>query len=206
MSSAVLSTNVLVLNKHYAALRVVNVKRAFSLLWRELAEVVSVEDNQFLSYDFESWREVSELKRVFEPDKHDWIRTVRFEIAVPKIVRLLLYDRLPKQDVKFNRRNIFARDQNRCQYCGVRFSTNELSIDHVVPRSREGATVWENVVCACLRCNVRKGGRTPKEANMRLITPPIKPRRNPAVSLGLPPKYTSWSHFLDHAYWDVELR
>ena len=104
---------------------------------------------------------------------------MRFELAVPRIIRLLFYDRLPRQAVKFNRRNIFARDRNRCQYCGKRFPTSELSLDHVVPRSRGGEATWENIVCCCVKCNVRKGGRTPEEAGMKLITEPVKPKRSP---------------------------
>jgi len=189
------------------AVRVVNAKRAFSLLYRRLAEVVHIEDGQYLSYDFESWREVSELKRHFEPDGFDWVRTVQFEIAVPRIIRLLFYDRLPRTDVKFNRRNIFARDGNRCQYCGRRFPTHELSIDHVIPRSRGGKSTWDNVVCCCLECNVKKGGRTPEEAGMKLIAKPTKPKRSPIIGLKLTDKrYASWKQFLDFAYWDVELQ
>ena len=204
---SVLNNNVLVLKNHYAAVRVVNVRRAFSLLLRQLAEVVHVESDEFLSYDFEGWCDVSEFKRRFEPDGHDWLRTVQLEIAVPRIIRLLFYDRLPRQQVKFNRRNIFARDQSRCQYCGKRFATTELSLDHVVPRSRGGTSTWENVVCCCIQCNVRKGGRTPKEAHMKLIVPPQRPRRSPVLRIKLSEgRYASWKHFLDHAYWNVELK
>ena len=128
--SPALSESVLVLNRLYMAVRVVNVRRAMSLLYRNLAEVISVEDGEHLAYDFNDWVEVSEARSLFEPDKHDWIRTVRFQIAVPRIVRLLGYDKLPRVRVKFNRRNIYARDQSRCQYCGVRYSPSELSIDH----------------------------------------------------------------------------
>jgi 5-methylcytosine-specific restriction endonuclease McrA len=205
--SSALHCNVLVLNKHYMAIRVVNVRRAISLLFRDLAEVVHVEDGQYLSYDFDTWREVSELKSRFEPSEHDWLRTVRFQIAVPRIIRLVLYDRLPKQEVKFNRRNLYARDGNRCQYCGRRFPTSELSLDHVTPRSLGGSNSWDNVVCCCLECNVKKGGRTPEGANMHLITRPRKPRRNPVINVSLSSsKYRSWKQFLDHAYWSVELK
>ena len=129
------------------------------------------------------------------------------EIAVPRIIRLLFYDRLPKQTVKFNRRNIFARDRNRCQYCGKRFPTSELTLDHIVPRSRGGTMTWVNLVCACVRCNVRKGGRLPREAGLRLITEPIQPKRSPVITLRLTSdRYASWKQFLNAAYWNVELR
>jgi 5-methylcytosine-specific restriction endonuclease McrA len=202
-----LDCNVLVLNKHYMAIRIVGARRAFSLLFRDLAEVVSLEQGKYSNYNFQSWCEVSQFKRNFEPDGHDWVSTVNFYIAVPRIIRLLFYDRLPRTDVKFNRRNIFARDKNRCQYCGKRYRTSELSLDHVIPRSVGGKAVWENIVCACAECNVKKGGRTPKEAGMTLIQKPVKPRHNPLVHIHLgQQRYRSWQQFLDHAYWSVELK
>jgi len=202
-----LDCNVLVLNRHYMAIRIVGARRAFSLLCRELAEVVSLEKGSYSNYDFESWCELSQLRREFEPDGHDWVSTVNFHIAVPRIIRLLFYDRLPRTEVKFNRRNIFARDKNGCQYCGKRFPTSELSLDHVVPRSMGGAATWTNIVCACAKCNVRKGGRTPKQAGMKLIQKPVKPKHNPLVHIHLGhERYHSWKQFLDHAYWSVELK
>jgi len=202
-----LDCNVLVLNKHYMAIRIVGAKRAFSLLFRELAEVVSLEEGRYSNYDFQSWCEVSQFRRQFEPDGHDWVSTVNFYIAVPRIIRLLFYDRLPRTDVKFNRRNIFARDKSRCQYCGRRQPTSELSLDHVIPRSMGGKSMWENVVCSCAECNIKKGGRTPKEARMTLIQKPIKPKHNPLVHVHLGhERYHSWKQFLDHAYWSVELK
>ena len=203
-----LSASVLVLNRFYMAVHVINVRRAFTLLFRELAEVVHLEqEGQFANYNFHSWREVSELKAAFKEPHQDWIRAVNFEIQVPRVIRLLAYDRLPKQVVRFNRRNIFARDGNKCQYCGRRFPTSELSLDHVVPRSRGGDTTWENIVCSCVKCNVRKGGRTPQEAHMHLIKQPVKPKRSPMLSLKLGnPKYESWKTFLDSAYWSVDLK
>jgi len=195
------------------ALRVVSARRAFSLLCKRdrqdkpVAEVLSVEDGRYTSYDFADWTELSAFKHEFEAHKYDWVRTVRFEVAVPRIIRVLTFARLPRQGVKFNRRNIFARDANTCQYCGRRFSTSRLSLDHVLPRSQGGGASWENIVCACTSCNVRKGGRTPAQARMKLIRPPVRPKRNPAVSITLSDeRYASWRQFLDAAYWDVELR
>ena len=206
-ASDALSASVLVLNRLYLAVHVVNVRRAFTLLFRELAEVVHVEEGQYANYDFASWREISELKAAFKEPHEDWIRAVNFEIQAPRVIRLLGYDRLPKQAVRFNRRNVFARDANRCQYCGRRFPSSELSLDHVLPRSRGGETTWENIVCSCVKCNVKKGGRTPQEANMHLIRPCVRPKRSPLVSIKLGnPKYQSWKSFLDNAYWSVDLK
>jgi len=206
-SPSALDTSVLVLNRLFMAVRVVRARHAFVLLWKQIAEVVSVEDETFSTYDFSSWTEVSQYRRQFEPELHEWVKTVRFEIAVPRVIRLLTYDRLPKTRVRLNRRNLFARDTNRCQYCGRKFRSSELSIDHVMPRSRGGRTLWTNVVCACLKCNVRKGGRTPDEAGMRLVQPPKQPRFSPVITLHAgSEKYRSWKQFLDTAYWHVELR
>jgi 5-methylcytosine-specific restriction endonuclease McrA len=203
-----LEASVLVLNKMFMAVHVISVKRAFCLLCKELAEVVSLEDGQFATYDFDTWRELSEYRRLnFRQAEDDWIRTVTAEIQVPRVIRLFSYDKLPKQTVKFNRRNIFARDHNQCQYCGKKFPTSELSLDHVVPRSQGGGSTWENIVCACVKCNVRKGGRTPKQAHLHLIRKPEKPKRSPVLNLKLTQKkYQSWQAFLDNAYWDVELK
>jgi 5-methylcytosine-specific restriction endonuclease McrA len=202
-----LSASVLLLNRLYMAVRVVTARRALTLLYRDLAEVVSVTDGEYLAYDFDDWVEVSQAKHRFQPEQYDWVRTVRFQIAVPKIIRLLGYDKLPSAGVKLNRRNLFARDQNRCQYCGRRYPTSELSLDHVIPRSQGGDNSWQNIVCACIHCNAKKGGRTPQQAHMRLVAPPSKPRRSPVLTIKLSDsKYASWKQFLDFAYWNVELR
>jgi 5-methylcytosine-specific restriction endonuclease McrA len=211
-TSPALSANVLVLNKYYQAIRVVNVRRAFGLLAKDLAEVLHIETDTagsaiWQNMDLSEWTELSALKREFEPDGFDWIHTVRMAVAVPRIIRLLGYDKLPRQEVKFNRRNIFARDSNRCQYCGKKFSTIDLSLDHVIPRSQAGKTTWDNIVCCCVKCNVKKGGRTPEQAHMKLLSKPVKPKRSPAISFKLTDeRYHSWKQFLDEAYWTVELK
>ena len=120
-SASALDTSVLVLNRLFMAVRVVRARHAFVLLWKQTAEVVSVEDESYATYDFSSWAEISQLRRKFEPDGHEWVRTVRFDIAVPRVIRLLSYDRLPKTRVRLSRRNLFARDANRCQSCGKKF-------------------------------------------------------------------------------------
>src|SRR6185295_17542469 len=206
--NSALDASFLVLNKLFMAIHIISVRRALCLLCKELAEVVSLEDGGFATYDFATWREVSEFRaRNFRQEDDDWVRTISAEIQVPRVIRLVDYDRLPKQTVKFNRRNIFARDNNQCQYCGKKFPTSELSLDHVQPRSQGGGSTWENIVCACVECNVRKGGRTPRQANMTLVRKPEKPKRSPLLNLKLSHrKYHSWKTFLDSAYWSVELK
>ena len=206
LSASALDARVLVLNRLYGAIRVVDARRAFTLLCKNVAEVISVENGSYINYNLASWVDAAEFQQQYEQDAHDWLKTTRIVIAVPKIIRLLGYDRFPKEQVKLNRRNIYARDSNRCQYCGKHFSTKELTLDHVVPRVQGGGNSWENLVCACVRCNARKGGRTPSEAGIRLIRPAVKPLRNPAIAVRLgSPKYQSWKAFLDEAYWTVEL-
>ena len=163
-----LNNNVLVLNKYYMAIQVTSARRAFSLLIKDFAEVVSLEGEEYSTYDFTSWIEISKMKDSFpeEVSAWDWIKTVNFDIRVPKIIRLLFYDKLPRQSVKFNRKNIFARDENRCQYCGRKFSTSQLSLDHIVPRSRGGTSNWNNVVCCCL---------SPSNYNCKLAALPMQP-------------------------------
>jgi 5-methylcytosine-specific restriction endonuclease McrA len=202
-----LDASVLVLNKLFMAIHIISVRRAFCLLCKDFAEVVAHEDGQFTTYDFATWREVSEYRaKHFRQVDDDWVRTSTSEIQVPRVIRLLDFEKLPKQTVKFNRRNIFARDNNQCQYCGRKFPTSELSLDHVIPRSQGGQSTWENIVCACVRCNVRKGGRTPKQAHISLIRKPEKPKRSPLLNLKLTHrKYQSWKSFLETAYWSVEL-
>ncbi len=206
-AASALDASVLVLNKLYLPIQIVSARRAFALLCRAVAEVVTFEDDRFETHDFESWCELSALRSQFPDDDHDYVRTVSLEIRVPKIVRLLFYDRLPQRAVKFNRRNIYARDENRCQYCGRKFPTSELSLDHVVPRSRGGRSTWENLVCCCVECNAKKGGRLPEEAGLRLIRKPFKPKRPPLIRMTIrDKKYRSWRHFVDEAYWSVELK
>jgi hypothetical protein len=122
-----LDASVLVLNKFYMAVHVVSVRRAFCLLFKDLAEVIAIDDGRHMSFNFESWREVSETRALYREPDDDFIRTVHFEIQVPRIIRLLTCDRLPRLRVKFNRKNLFARDGNRCQYCGKKFATGGLS-------------------------------------------------------------------------------
>jgi 5-methylcytosine-specific restriction endonuclease McrA len=188
------------------AVDLTTVKRAFCLLCKAAAEVVDVSDGQFEFHGFQSWQEVSEFKREhgLTDEQTEWVSTVSYEIEVPRVIRLLCYDRYPNRAVPLNRRNLFARDENRCQYCGEKFPTPELSVDHVQPVSMGGATTWTNVVCSCTECNKRKGGRTPAQARMKLIRQPVQPQRNPQIKLKLRrKKYYTWKHFLDDAYWGV---
>ena len=204
----VLESNVLVLNSGYTAIRITSARRAFILLIREAAEVVTSDDGQFRTYDLSAWILWSELVRASNgSDGHgngheppDWVYTPRLAIAVPRVIRLLHYTGRPQREVRLTRRNIHARDSFRCHYCGKRFTTRDLTVDHIVPRSLGGRDTWDNLVSACVPCNSRKGGRTPQGANMRLRRTPTKPRTNPTVTERLQnPKYHLWRAFVDES-------
>jgi 5-methylcytosine-specific restriction endonuclease McrA len=124
-SPSALEASVLVLNKMFVAVHVISVRRAFCLLCKELAEVVAQDDGTFATYDFATWAELSAFKcaNVVRHDDEDWIKTATTEIQAPRVIRLTTYDRVPRQTVKFNRRNIFARDHSQCQYCGKKVRT-----------------------------------------------------------------------------------
>jgi 5-methylcytosine-specific restriction endonuclease McrA len=198
--SSVIQSSVLVLNRQYVAVHILNVRRAFCLLYKGVAEVISVEEDLYQTYTFDGWLEASLLRASLglNDEEAEWVRSVNFEIQVPRVIRLLKYERLPRNGVKFNRRNIFLRDENCCQYCGRRYGSQRLSLDHVLPKSRGGPTNWENIVCCCLDCNVKKGGRTPHEAGMALMRAPRKPARNPVLFQHLNSrKYRIWRTFLN---------
>ncbi len=170
--------NVLLLNITYEPLRIINWKKAVTLLLLGKVEVLE-----------EYGRE---------------IRAVSFSIRLPSVVRLLRMVKYPKSEVKFSRQNIYARDKYRCQYCGERYPSEELTYDHVIPRSRGGKTEWTNIVTCCVDCNRKKGGRTPKEAGMKLVRKPTKPTWMPAlrITIGFREVPQCWR---DYLYWNVEL-
>lgn len=191
------ASSVLVLNSLYQAVQVTGVRRAFRLFYAGRARAIT---RDFVSHDFENWCDLP-------PDAdHEVIRTPSRAIRVPKVIQLVLYDRLPNREVRFTRRNIFYRDRNRCQYCGRVFSQKELNLDHVAPISRGGTSCWANVVCACVPCNTRKGARLPSEAGMSLIRTPKRPMGHPMLRANwIGPCPEEWRTFLDEAYWNVEL-
>ena len=116
------------------------------------------------------------LKGKAESLEEDAAHSIRKNVKAPTVIRLRQFIKIPYRDIPLTRKNIFQRDHNSCQYCGQK--NKKLSIDHVLPRSRGGTDNWENVITACLPCNVIKGNRTPEEAEMPLIKKPYKPLNN----------------------------
>ena len=200
--NALLQEQVLVLNRLWQAVNVCSARRALTLLFEGQAQVVLADESgAFQTFGFHEWKDLSPT----ESDS-DCIHTVSFRIRIPRVILLLLYDRMPKKEVKFTRHNIFERDRNTCQYCGKVCERKDLNLDHVIPRDRGGPTTWENIVCSCISCNTRKANRTPIEAGLRLIRKPRKPKWRPFVQITLSlRRHESWKHFIDLAYWNVEL-
>ena len=187
---------VLVLNRLYQAVQVTGVRRGFRLFYAGRARAVGPD---FATYTFENWCDLP-------PGVDDEvIHTPRRVIRIPRVIQLVTYDRLPRREVRFTRRNIFFRDRNRCQYCGRTFPQRELNLDHVVPLSRGGTSCWDNVVCACVACNSRKGSKTPDEAGLHLRKRPVKPKWVPFSDVAPKARRESWKQFLSRAYWESEL-
>jgi 5-methylcytosine-specific restriction endonuclease McrA len=199
-AQSLLNSKVLVLNRSYLPVHVTSVKRAFALLYQGVAKAV---DERYQTFDFDSWQALSAEVH------HERLGVVGGFVRVPRVLLLTAFERMPRRHVRFSRFNIFARDGNRCQYCGRRFARSELNLDHVIPRSRGGLSTWENVVCSCHTCNRRKGGRTPEQAQMSLIRAPFRPQWTPSTpGLFSLRSYRQWMPFLttvDAAYWNTEL-
>lgn len=142
-----MNQRVLVLNQDYSPMTVCSIQRAFVLVYLDKAELISGSNGRFL-------------------------RTVTREFPQPAVVRVLRYISIPYKDVELSRQNIFKRDGYQCQYCGT---TKDLTLDHVLPRSRKGRSSWTNLVTACKSCNSRKGDALPEEIGMDLKSNPYKP-------------------------------
>ncbi len=197
-----MSSDVLVLNRQFYAIHITSLKRALTLLYLDHAQVV---DEEYRTYSFDDWRALSDAQA---DHPSGFIRTPTFRLAIPEVITLRVFDRLPMGQVTFTRRNIYEHYGYRCCYCGRKFSTENLNLDHVVPRSREGATNWSNIVTSCIPCNLRKSNRLPEEAGMNLLITPSRPRWKGAASLVFKSNAKirqSWQRFVDNAYWNSEL-
>ena len=196
MVASVLQHPTLVLNRNWQPVNVATVERALVMLWNESARVVDPHD-----YQMYTWADWSRLApREGEP----FIQAIRMRLRVPEVVTLVTYDRLPAAAVSFSRRNIFKRDHYTCQYCGVQPGSEELTIDHVLPRAQGGTSTWDNCVLACVACNKRKADRTPEQAGLRLRKQPVRPAWKPLYA-SPNVRVASWSKFVSEAYWNVTL-
>ena len=168
----------LLLNVTYEPLRLISWQKAVTLLTLGKVEVIE-------HYDRE-------------------VHSISFAIQLPAVVRLLYLVKRRQQDVKLSRKNIYLRDKGMCQYCGTPLQPKEITYDHIVPKSQGGQTSWDNVVTCCLRCNSLKANRTPKQANMKLLSTPRKPLWHHflKITIGIKQTPESWK---DYLYWNIEI-
>jgi len=142
-----LNSRVLVLNLNYEPMSICSARRAVVLLYLEKAEIIE--------------------------RNHEFVHTVTTVIPLPSIVRLCRLVHVPRKRIQLNRKNIIKRDKHQCQYCGT--VEGSVTVDHILPKDRGGQDSWENLVCACVKCNSKKRNRTPREAGMSLLKKPRKP-------------------------------
>jgi 5-methylcytosine-specific restriction endonuclease McrA len=199
-ATAVLHRPVLALNRHWQPVQTTPAANAIALVVKGSA--VIIDPGTWEEHTLRTWADVSRARDRFADAL---IRSPRLTLVVPEVIRLTRYDRLGARTVVFSRRNLFKRDRHACQYCGARPGPAELTIDHVMPRSRGGRSEWTNCVLACLACNGRKADRTPAEAGLSLRRAPRKPSWTALDPLPAARRPLSWERFLSKAYWEVEL-
>lgn len=208
--SSVLNNDVLVLNRFWIATGICNLKRAITLCWKQHPEETTTDGRKIIvpyaqivdallphypTYTWEEW----ELQPI--PDGEPSIRGSRCAYRIPNVIVLTKYDRLPwRQRVNFSKHNMYKRDAHQCQYCSKYIGGKELSCDHIIPKSQGGLSTWGNCVTACVECNTRKAGRTPDQANMKLLRWPTKPKYS--FFKHEIKKVPAWGKFVHDVYWD----
>lgn len=184
----ILNENVLVLNKNWIAIEVITVKQAIMLMCKHRAKAICTET--YLMYDIDAWLETQ------PPSVEHFVKTPSIDFPAPTVILLNSYGDLYQAKVKFSSMSIYRRDRFTCQYCGKRKKKDDLSIDHILPKSRNGKNTWENCVTACFKCNNTKSNRTPKEAGLELKNPPQKPHWSPVDSVPAHRIPKSWQSLL----------
>ncbi|MEM9190070.1 MAG: HNH endonuclease [Myxococcota bacterium] len=183
-----LKAPVLVLNRYYQPVRVTTARQAFELLFMGRAVAL---DDVYQSHDFGQWCEL---------DVHEGcscIGTTRGALRVPRLVVLATHSKTRRANARLTRDNVFRRDDYTCQYCGRRPGKRQLSLDHVVPKSRGGPARWDNLVTACADCNRRKGHKLPAECGMHPRNSPAEPRWSVVVCGDFDTRFAEWEPFLE---------
>jgi 5-methylcytosine-specific restriction endonuclease McrA len=196
----VLQRPTLVLNRRWTPIRTTPVQDAIGLVAKGTAFII--EPESFETHDLASWNDVSRARLRFGDLA---IRSPRLVLVPPEVILLTTYDGQGGRAVVFSRKNLFKRDRYTCQYCGIQPGPEELTVDHVVPRSRGGVSSWENCVLACVECNKVKADRSPEKAGLKLRRSPKKPTWKALVQVPARDRRESWDKFLSRAYWEIEL-
>lgn len=192
-------SDVLVLNKSWQPVKVINVWDAICKVYQEKAFFL---DDDYVMHDWESW--VNTWQGAGKAAR-EMIHGASCSIAKPTVIVLKNYNGYIFKRPKMSRRNIYLRDDNTCQYCGVKHETKKLNIDHVKPKAHGGKTTWTNVVVSCIKCNSKKGARTPEQAGMKLRRIPKAPSWSDINVEVLRKNYTSWKDLVGDMYWNVAL-
>lgn len=201
-AAAVLEEQVLVLNKRWLPLRTVSVQDAIGLVAKGSAFIL--EPGTYAQHHLISWNDVSRAKASLGDGAV--IRSSYLTLVPPEVIILSKYEKQGASSVVFSRRNLFKRDRYTCQYCGKQpRDHSELTMDHLIPRSKGGKSVWDNVVLACVDCNKKKADKTPEDAGMKLRKVPKKPSWKMLMQVNPKQNRESWDAFLTRAYWDVAL-
>jgi len=193
MINDVLHSPVLVLNKGWTAVRVQTLKKAITKVTNDRAKFLDPET--YLLYDWNKWVE----EFVTDNDEtvdYPIIRSQYISLKKPEIIVCTNYSKIPHSSLKLSRRNILIRDMFICQYTGKKVTYKTATLDHIIPKSKGGKTSWKNLVTCSLEANTRKANRTPKEAGMRLLHSPKKPRWSPIYAISLKRRPKSWGKFL----------
>lgn len=199
-AASVLSRSVLVLNSGWSPIKVASVQDALGLVAKGSACIIDPETYEV--HSLETWNDVSKAKAKFEDGV---IRSVRFSLMVPEVIRLTGYEGQGQRSVIFSRRNVFKRDKYTCQYCGMQPGMDELTIDHIVPRSKGGISSWTNCVLACIECNKQKADKALEKCGLKLRKTPRKPSWKALAQVSPDVRRQSWDKFLSDAYWNVSL-
>ena len=188
-------THALVLNKNWTAINVTSVERALMLMCRESAKALC--PDTYESFSIEHWIERS-IDRAKKLPISKYFKTTRYPVERPEVVILSAYGGIPFTEVNFCRRNLYKRDSYACQYCNISCAPKELTIDHVVPKSRGGKSTWKNCVTSCLSCNNKKSNTPLAKSGLKLFKEPKIPKWQPIAGM-IPQKHPdSWFKFLKY--------
>lgn len=193
-----LNVSVLVLNKSWVAVHITPARRALTLLYLGAARAVHPVD--YSLYAFEDWLELSQ-----DGLGGRYIHSPTTRIRLPEVIQLNQFNGFVRHEARLSRLSILERDRHQCQYCGRVMPRSRLTIDHVIPQSRGGVETWDNLVTACMPCNVRKGNRTPEEAQMPLLRDPRRPSWLPRFGTRIPDdQLRVWRRFVvDGSAWHL---